>query len=208
MKNSYGKISRSGGSKRDFSKKISSFRTVFRTQSLYLPQIWSSVRSQNDGMKRESGANPGQSRCCEAPRRYEHLSHWSARIGKASETGVSQKTCQIDSTSENLVDRVSDSGCKSHRLPDRRSFSCFPASAKREQVRLCARLNEKVELHSSFLCSDTMRRPDTSSAPFPDGTDSGKQTANTVVLRYGESAPANCAGLEQRRSGSKRPVNF
>ena len=70
----------------------------------------------------------------------------------------------------------------------------FPASAKREQVRLCARLNEKVELHSSFLCSDTMRRPDTSSAPFPDGTDSGKQTANTVVLRYGESAPANCAG--------------
>ena len=124
MKNSYGKISRSGGSKRDFSKKISSFRTVFRTQSLYLPQIWSSVRSQNDGMKRESGANPGQSRCCEAPRRYEHLSHWSARIGKASETGVSQKTCQIDSTSENLVDRVSDSGCKSHRLPERRSFSC------------------------------------------------------------------------------------
>ena len=131
MKNSYGKISRSGGSKRDFSKKISSFRTVFRTQSLYLPQIWSSVRSQNDGMKRESGANPGQSRCCEAPRRYEHLSHWSARIGKASETGVSQKTCQIDSTSENLVDRVSDSGCKSHRLPERRSFSCsFPRLGK------------------------------------------------------------------------------
>lgn len=36
-------------------------------------------------IKRESGENPGQSRCCEAPRRFEHLCHWSARTGKASE---------------------------------------------------------------------------------------------------------------------------
>ena len=36
-------------------------------------------------IKRESGVNPGQSRCCEAPRRFEHLCHWSARTGKASE---------------------------------------------------------------------------------------------------------------------------
>ena len=35
-------------------------------------------------MKREPGAIPGQSRCCEAPQHSEHLSHWP-RAGKASE---------------------------------------------------------------------------------------------------------------------------
>ena len=35
-------------------------------------------------MKREPGAIPGQSRCCEAPQNSEHLSHWP-RAGKASE---------------------------------------------------------------------------------------------------------------------------
>lgn len=93
MKNSYGKISRSGGSKRDFSKKISSFRTVFRTQSLYLPQIWSSVRSQNDGMKRESGANPGQSRCCKLQNGLGNSFMPLTRVGKALIPEVSQKTC-------------------------------------------------------------------------------------------------------------------
>ena len=58
---------------------------VFRIYPLYLfPKIWFRRPLSEARMKREPGAIPGQSRCCEAPQHSEHLSHWP-RAGKASE---------------------------------------------------------------------------------------------------------------------------
>jgi hypothetical protein len=52
-------------------------------------------------MKRESGANPEQTRCCELRLRTEQkpwplirFSMKRERLGRRSDTGVSQKTCQ------------------------------------------------------------------------------------------------------------------
>ena len=54
-------------------------------------------------MKRESGASPGQSRCCETPWRVRASQPLVRKDREGLGTGVSQKTCQIDSTSGTLV---------------------------------------------------------------------------------------------------------
>ena len=64
------------------------------------PQIWFSVPRAGEEMKRESGANPGQSRCCEAPRRFRTSQPLIRKGREGFGTGVSQKTCQVDSMSK------------------------------------------------------------------------------------------------------------
>ena len=68
-----------------------------RFRSYLCPQIWFPEPRCGEGIKRESGVNPEQSRCCETP--------FTVRISRplilcdreGFGSGVSQKTCQIDS---------------------------------------------------------------------------------------------------------------
>lgn len=54
-------------------------------------------------MKRESGVNPGQSRCCEGSATFRTSLPLVRTDREGFGTGVSQKTCQIDSMSKALV---------------------------------------------------------------------------------------------------------
>ena len=47
-------------------------------------------------IKRESGGNPGQSRCCKLRQsRFQIPCHCPSRMGRPRNDGVSQKTCQF-----------------------------------------------------------------------------------------------------------------
>mgnify|MGYP000577038221 CR=1 FL=1 len=76
-------------------------------------------------MKRESGENPGQSRCCEAPQNSEYLSHWPA-CREGFGTGASQKTCQIDSMSDSPEGWPFDFGSDSTRKEYRKRRGTDP----------------------------------------------------------------------------------
>jgi len=124
--------------------KIRPERLYFRNKIIPLLSDSVSVSSAKNGIKREPGENPGQSRCCEAPQRPEHLSHWRLPQGRREGfgTGVSQKTCRIDSTSEALAGLGSDIGRQTtfyfaftsgarHARRERHCGTCFRALLRR-----------------------------------------------------------------------------
>ncbi len=56
--------------------------------------FWCRMPFKRHPMKRESGENPGQTRCCNSP--YSSRIMPLAHAGKALREGKSQKTCQSD----------------------------------------------------------------------------------------------------------------
>lgn len=59
---------------------------IWFVRSYFLPRM----------IKRESGGNPGQSRCCKLRQsRFQIPCHCPSRMGRPRNDGVSQKTCQF-----------------------------------------------------------------------------------------------------------------
>ena len=46
-------------------------------------------------IKRESGENPGQTRCCNSPKLSRKQRHCLSKMGRPCDNGISQKTCQV-----------------------------------------------------------------------------------------------------------------
>jgi len=79
------------------------FRKIYRVwkaQQVYLslPRFWFGCFRPETSMKRESGENPEQTRCCELQQKSSNNTHTTGIFfpERAFEDGASQKTCQTN----------------------------------------------------------------------------------------------------------------
>ena len=110
-------------------------------------------------MKRESGANPGQSRCCEAPLSFRTSRPLIRKDREGLGTGVSQKTCQVDSTSkfpEGWEFEIGCFYCFLNSNPNRRKDRRAENGTKRPDLRIRSGTKTRFGMESlersSFGC--------------------------------------------------------